>query len=189
MDFLNSKTARLVLCVCVCVRGERGVYRNTHRIPSSKKNILPECIAHWLVQTNKPKDNHAMQIDSPIRLVSRKPQEIKWSPRGKNCDHSPTFWFVNVFLVCVLFRYPCTIKSPYCQWNEPCQMHIQDYALPPHWVDKTRNNKTLRTLFGTHNKSARKGTYWRSQCHVQWQIPLPQPGLTNIQRLKKISWI
>ena len=113
--------------------------------------------------------------------------QFGWLAANKNCDHSPTFWFVNVFLVCVLFRYPCTIKSPYCQWNEPCQLHIQDYALPPHWVDKTRNNKTLRTLFGTHNKSARKGTYWRSQCHVQWQIPLPQPGLTKIQRLKKIS--
>ena len=78
MDFLNSKTGRLVLCVCVCVSGESEGFIGTRiGYPRVKKNILPECIAHWLVQTNKPKDNHAMQIDSPIRLVSRKPQEIK----------------------------------------------------------------------------------------------------------------
>lgn len=77
MDFLNSKTGRLVLCVCVSGESEgfTGVRIGYSRV--KKKNTLPECIAHWLVQTNKPKDNHAMQIDSPIRLVSRKPQEIK----------------------------------------------------------------------------------------------------------------
>ena len=35
-----------------------------------KKNTLSEYIAHCLVQTNKPKDNHAMQIVAEIVIVS-----------------------------------------------------------------------------------------------------------------------
>ena len=185
MDFLNSKTGRLVLCVCVSGESE-GFTGARIGYPRVKKTYCLNASLTGLYKRTSPKKIMQCKLILQFGWLAANPKKLSEALGAKIVIILPRFGS-SMSLVCVLFRYPCTIKSPYCQWNEPCQMHIQDYALPPHWVDKTRNNKTLRTLFGTHNKSARKGTYWRSQCHVQWQIPLPQPGLTKIQRLKKIS--
>ena len=59
------------VCVCVYVSGENEEFTGT-RIGYSrqKKNpTLSECIAPCLVQTNKPKDDHAMQIVAKIMIV------------------------------------------------------------------------------------------------------------------------
>ena len=152
MDFFNCKPETRRVCVCVCVSGESEEFTGI-RIGYSRQKKNPHCLNASLPALYKR--------TNPKSIMQCK----LWQ---KLCYRSLAVWFVNIFFVCVLFRYPCTIKSPYCQWNERCQMHIQDYALSPHWIDKSRNNKTLHTLIGARNKSARKGTYWRTQRHVQW---------------------
>ena len=86
----------------MCVSGESEGFTGARiGYPRVKKNILPECIAHWLVQTNKPKDNHAMQLILQFGWLAGNPKKLSEALGAKvviilpRFGSSMSFWYAS----------------------------------------------------------------------------------------------